>query len=87
MDKPATKQNKFYKEDLSTELAQGQRPKMHILWSGPNKMMPQQKEIKNEYPVDVSIANDDDGYAPGELNLLLPKKRPNGVTASLMWTF
>ncbi len=87
MDRPDSQQKKFYTGDLTTENQDQQRPRMHILWTGPNKMMAEQKIIKNEYPVDVSIANDDDGYAPGELNLLLPKKKPNGVTASLMWTF
>ncbi len=60
---------------------------LHILWTGPNQMVPEQKVVKYEYPIDFSIADDKDGYMPGNLNLHLPRKRPNGVTLSAMWSF
>lgn len=64
-----------------------QRMRMHILWTGPKKMLTEQKFIKNEYPIDVSIADYKDGYAEGEWNLVLPSKKPREVKVSLMWSF
>ena len=63
------------------------RPHLHVLWTGPRQMFPEQTTINNEYPVDVSVADDDEGYMSGELNLRLPKKRPNEITASWLWNF
>jgi hypothetical protein len=60
---------------------------MHVLWPGPNDMVPEQTVHKYDYPVDFSIADDKDGYMPSNLNLMLPRKKPNGITVSAMWTF
>lgn len=63
------------------------RARVHVLWPGSKKMNLEQRVIKNEYPVDVSIANYEDGYAPQEWNLVLPTKKPRKVSVSLMWSF
>ncbi len=60
---------------------------VHILWTGPRSMVPQQTVVKNEYPINYSIADDNDGYMPGAMNLHLPKRKPNGVVVSAMFTF
>ena len=77
--------DKIQPKNVSTAVPQ--RSRMHLLWTGPNKMMPKQKVFDDQYPVDVSIANDDDGYAEGEWNLVLPNKKPHEVIISLLWAF
>jgi hypothetical protein len=80
-------ENKKLKKDSDSDLA-SQRTQVHILFPDLNKIVPDNTVLINrDTPVNVSVANDDDGYAPGELNLRLPKKRPNSVTASMMWAF
>ncbi len=64
-----------------------ERTRMHVMWTGSKKVMKEQKIIKNEYPIDFSIANYEDGYAPGEWNFILPNKKPREVRVSLMWAF
>lgn len=64
-----------------------QRNRLHVMWTGPKKILKDQKVIENEYPVDLSIARYDDGYAPGEWNMVLPNKKPREVAVSLMWSF
>ena len=59
--------------------------RMHVL--GPKRIMPEQRVIDDQYPVDVSVAKYDDGYASREWNLVLPNKKPREVTVSLMWSF
>jgi hypothetical protein len=66
---------------------QPQRPRIHILWTGSKKRMTDQMLIEREYPVDVSIANYRDGYAPREWNIVLPNKKPREVRVSLLWSF
>jgi hypothetical protein len=64
-----------------------QRPRMHVLWPGSKQMDMDQNLIKDKYPVDVSIANYEDGYAPGELNVVLPSKKFREVKVSWAWSF
>lgn len=59
---------------------------MHVLWTGSKKIV-QPAAIENEYPVDFSIANYDEGFASREWNLVLPNKKPREVTVSFMWSF
>ena len=61
------------------------RTRIHIL--GHKGIFPKQRLIENEYPVDVSIAKYDDGYAPEEWNLILPSKKPREVKVALLWSF
>ena len=63
------------------------RAKMHLLWTGSKRYMIQKKVIKDEYPMDVSIANYEDGFASGEWNFILPNKKPREVKVSLVWSF
>ena len=72
------------KADITTA-KDNPRARMHIL--GSKKIFPEQRLIENEYPVDVSIARYDDGYAPEEWNLILPSKKPREVKVALLWSF
>jgi hypothetical protein len=63
------------------------RKNMHIMWSGSKKIVPEQKNIENKYPVDVSIDNYSDGFAPGQWNLALPNKKPREISVSFLWAF
>lgn len=60
---------------------------LHVLWTGPRSMVPEQTVVKYDYPINFSLADDNDGFMPGGMNLQLPKKRPNGVSMSVMMTF
>ncbi len=62
-------------------------PRVHVLWPGSKKIKLQQKLIKDEYPLDISVANYEDGYAAGEWNMVLPYKKPREVKVSLLWVF
>lgn len=63
------------------------RKHMHVLWTGSKKIMKDQKEFDDKYPVDVSMAQFDDGYAPGEWNVVLPDNKPREVAVAFMWAF
>lgn len=63
------------------------RKRLHILWTGPKELVPEQKLYHTTYPLDVSVARDDDGYLPGEFNLMLPEKKPNTFLASFLYSF
>ncbi len=73
--------------DINTILKDNPRTRMHVLWPGSKKINLEQKIIADEYPVDISIANKEDGYAQGEWNLVLPNKKPREVRVSLLWSF
>jgi hypothetical protein len=64
-----------------------ERSRIHVMWPGSRKRMKDQILIEKEYPVDVSVANYRDGYAPREWNIALPSKKPKEVTVSLLWSF
>jgi hypothetical protein len=65
-----------------------ERTRVHILWPGSRKRMgAEQKLIDHEYPVDVSVANYEDGYAADEWNVVLPNKKPREIDISLLWSF
>jgi hypothetical protein len=64
-----------------------QRTRIHVLWPGSRKRMRDQILVEKEYPVDISVANYRDGYAPREWNIALPSKKPKEVTVSLLWSF
>ncbi len=61
------------------------RGRMHVL--GPKRVFPQQHVIEDQYPVDISVARYDDGYAPEELNLVVPNGKPREVAVSWLWSF
>ena len=61
--------------------------RMHILWPGSKKAPIEQQVVDNKYPLDVSIANAEDGYAEHEWNLVLPNRKPREVSVSLLWSF
>lgn len=65
----------------------GNKPhkRLHIL--GPKSIFPEQKVFDNEYPVDVSVAKYDDGFAEQEWNFILPNKKPREIRVALMWSF
>ncbi|MCA9398229.1 MAG: hypothetical protein KC618_00655 [Candidatus Omnitrophica bacterium] len=60
---------------------------MHIMWTGPKELLPEPKEYKTDYPLDISIANKKAGYKPGEVNMVLPSKKPKGVMVSMFYNF
>lgn len=68
-------------------LKNSHRQSMHVVWTWTKRFMVEQKRIANQYPVDVSIANDEDGYAPRQWNLVLPEKKPREAVISLLWAF
>ncbi len=76
--------NKPQKTDSSKK---ADRSDLHILWTASKKRKIEQKLIKDEYPIDVSIANDQDGYAPGQWNLVLPSRKPRQVKVTFLLSF
>lgn len=68
-------------------LPMGKRPPMHVLWTGSNRLMPEQKVVGGNSPIDFSIANDDDGYSPGQWNFVMPTKKPREITVSILLNF
>jgi hypothetical protein len=60
---------------------------MHVLWTGSKKLMSEQKIVDNHAPVDFSVANFEDGYSPGQWNLILPNKKPREVVISVLMNF
>lgn len=60
---------------------------MHVLWTGSKRLMPEQKVVDADSPVDFSIANFDDGYAPGQWNFIIPTKKPRELTVSFLLNF
>ncbi len=75
------------KKDPGLDKEHKSRAHMHIMWPGSRKSLKEQKEIKDQYPVDVSIANYADGFSAGEWNLVLPNKKPREISISLLWSF
>jgi hypothetical protein len=63
------------------------RPRMHIMWTASKKILKEQQLIEDQYPMDVSIANYDDGFASDEWNLILPRNKPREIIFSWMWNF
>lgn len=63
------------------------RAPMHVMWTGSKRLMPEQKVVDYQSPVDFSIANYDDGYAPGQWNFIMPTKKPREITVSMLWNF
>lgn len=60
---------------------------MHVLWTGSKKILREQKVVDNQYPIDFSIANFDEGYSARQWNLILPNKKPREVVVSVLWNF
>ena len=60
---------------------------LHIMWTGPKEMVPSPKIYRNQYPLDVSIADDKNGYVSGEVNLRLPQRKPNEICGTFMMNF
>lgn len=63
------------------------RAPMHVMWTGSKRLMPEQKVVDVNSPIDFSIANYDDGYSPGQWNFIMPTKKPREVTVSLLMNF
>ena len=80
-------QDKVDSGKLKGQVSDNHRTRVHVLWPGSKKIKLEQRLIEHEYPVDVSIANYEDGYAAGEWNLVLPTKKPREVKVSLLWSF
>ena len=59
---------------------------MHVMWTGSKKLMPDQK-VEQQYPIDFSLANYDDGYSARQWNLILPSKKPREVVVSFLLNF
>jgi hypothetical protein len=69
-------------------VAQDKRGYMHIMWTGSKKIVRDQSLFQDGYyPADVSLAHYDDGFAAGEWNMVLPRKRPREVKMALLWSF
>ena len=78
--------NKPSKQGSEQDLVKRHR-RMHIMWPGSKRALAEQKIIDDEYPVDVSIDNYSEGFAPGEWNLALPSKKPRSVAVAFLWAF
>jgi hypothetical protein len=64
------------------------RGRMHILFTGSKKYPKEQMVVENyDYPMDVSVAKYNDGFAPSEWNMILPRKKPREIDVSLLWSF
>jgi hypothetical protein len=63
------------------------RNHMHVMWTGPKRMMKEQQFIENQYPIDFSVARYDEGYSNEELNVVLPSRKPREIAVSLLWSF
>lgn len=64
-----------------------ERKRLHLMWTGSKKVMVNQKVIDDQYPLDLSLANYEDGYAPDEFNVILPSRKPKQVGVSFLWSF
>ncbi|MBL8013817.1 MAG: hypothetical protein JNN05_08225 [Candidatus Omnitrophica bacterium] len=82
----AARQNDIYQTVRNAYAKSNPRTHMHVLWTGSRRLMKEQK-VQQQYPIDFSIANFDDGYSPGQWNLILPDKKPREVVVSFLWNF
>lgn len=73
--------------NLQQQISGKPHKRMHVMWPGSKFLKQQQRVIDDEYPVDISIANYEDGYAAREWNFVLPNKKPKEVAVALMWSF
>ncbi len=70
------------------DVSEDKRKYMHVMWTGSRKIVRDQALFQDGYyPADVSIAHYDDGFAAGEWNMVLPRKKPREVDISLLWSF
>jgi hypothetical protein len=79
--------NKDKRAKKSYQTKNQDRPYLHVMWTASDKLLPEQKVIKDEYLVDISVADFDEGYAENDWNLVLPSREPNEVAVSVMWSF
>lgn len=74
-------------ENSGPALKKKERTRVHLAVPGSKKLFSQQKLIKDQFLIDISIANYRDGYAREEWNVVLPSKKPRGALFCLMWFF
>lgn len=79
--------NQPKKSDLLEEITDDQM-KLHLIWSASFKSLEQQR-LPGRYPLDldVTIAQERDGYMPGKVNLRLPKSRPKEFYVGMLYSF
>jgi hypothetical protein len=69
-------------------VARDERGYMHIMWTGSKKIVREQAFIQDGYyPADVSIGHFDDGFEPGEWNMVLPRNKPRAIKLAWLWSF
>jgi hypothetical protein len=61
-------------------------PQLHIAWSGNFKTLEQQR-LQSRYPIDISVAQEKDGFLPGTMNLRLPKAKPKQFYVGVLMSF
>lgn len=66
---------------------ENKKPRLHLVWTGPKQAVPQQTTYSNKYPLDISIANESEGYLSDNVNLRFPKKKPRGITVEFLFEF
>jgi hypothetical protein len=81
------------KADLKAKVLPGEeyvpekeRGRMHIMWTG-SKKYPKDQQIVDGRFMDVSVARYNEGFAPGEWNLILPRKKPKEIDFTMLWAF
>ena len=84
---PSDRSPDIYNRGSAREVPVLPRAPMHVLWTGSKRLMPEQKVVDYQSPIDFSIANYDDGYAPGQWNFIMPTKKPREVTISMLLNF
>lgn len=62
-------------------------PDLHLVWTSSRRIISEQRFYKNQYPLDVSIAHEKEGYLPERLNLRLPKAKPNQIYVGVLVSF
>lgn len=82
----ASHQNDIYQMSKTAYDKANPPTHMHVVWTGTRKLLKEQK-VEQQYPINFSIANYDDGYSSGQWNLILPQKKPREVVVSLLWNF
>lgn len=63
-----------------------EEPDVHLIWSASFKTLEQQN-LPGRYPLDMTIAQERDGYMPNKVNLRLPKSKPNKFFVGVLYSF
>jgi hypothetical protein len=75
------------KPDPDQPVVEKKEPRGRVHVMGSKKIFPEQQLVSHEYPIDISAARYEEGFAPETWNLVLPRGKPREITVSWMWSF